>query len=85
MLIQVELISTAHCPYCDAAAGRLCDWLAREAFEFHRRDVFDDIDRAVALGIRQTPALVVNGKLIHQGPMTEKRLQRLFAQQPWRG
>lgn len=80
----IEIYSASHCPHCSAATERIRDWLADVDFELQRHNVLDNIDRAVELGIRQTPALVVNGKLIHQGPMTEKRLQRLFAQQPWR-
>lgn len=80
----IEMFSAPNCPHCSAATERICEWLADVDFELQRHNVLDNIDRAVELGIRQTPALVVNGKLIHQGPMTEKRLQRLFAQQPWR-
>jgi hypothetical protein len=32
-----------------------------------RVDVLDDLDRAVALGVRRTPALVLDGRLIAQG------------------
>jgi len=82
--LKLELFSTPHCAHCDAAAERIRDRLGTAEFELERQNVLDDIDRAVGLGIRQMPALVINAQLVHQGPITEKHLQRLFTQQPWR-
>lgn len=82
--LKIELFSTPHCSHCAATAERIRARLGTAEFELERHNVLDDIDRAVALGIRQTPALVINGQLVHQGPIAEKHLQRLFTQQPWR-
>lgn len=41
------------------------------------RDITRNLDEAVRLGIRQSPALVVDGRLHAQGPETLHALDRL--------
>lgn len=83
--MRLELFTAPHCPYCASAHERLAEALAGRPVELTRQDILRQIDRAVDLGIRRTPALVLDGRLIHQGPLSRRRLQQLASDLPCQG
>ena len=82
MPILVELFCAPHCSNCRTAAERLRHWTIDGDVELQLHSIVDEIDRAVDLGIRQAPALVIDGRLMHQGPLSNQRLQQLFGEPP---
>ncbi|WP_148862209.1 glutaredoxin family protein [Marinobacter fonticola] len=80
MSTVIELFSAPHCGHCSATAERLRSWLANRGFEIQEYNILDHIDRAVDLGIQRAPALVLDGAVIHQGPIGNQRLRQLFGE-----
>lgn len=62
----IELYYSPFCPHCASARRELTPALPANC-EVLERNVLEYIDAAVDLGIKQIPALVVNGVLVQQG------------------
>lgn len=52
--------------------------LLGRSVNIRRRSVLEHLDRAVAAGVRVTPALVMNGRVLASGTLTPKRVQKLL-------
>ena len=66
--VKVELFTANFCSRCAGARTallRAIEDLGQERFEMCLLDVVEEIDHAVALGVRATPALAVDGELVH--------------------
>jgi len=78
---ELELFTSPYCPHCSSMNEQLRAILADRApgrIDLRERSMLDDLDRAVDLGIRRTPALVLDDRLVHQGAWRERDLQRLI-------
>jgi len=70
MKISVELFITNFCPRCASARDVLAatiESLGNDQFDVKMIDVVQEIDHAVAVGVRATPAIAVDGKLVWTG------------------
>lgn len=65
------LYHAPHCPACRRLSG---DCASRGV---QHQDVCAALERAAALGIRQLPALVVDGRVLAQGAAVVDALRRL--------
>lgn len=88
MAVHLELFYSPYCPHCRKARERVrafaANWPA-ERLEFRELDVLKELDRAVAVGVLQTPALAIDGELI-AGPVPSRRaLEMLLRQRLKRG
>lgn len=75
MTVQVELFYSPYCARCRNARAQLRAFTAlwqAEGLQFRERDVLVELDRAVAVGVLQTPALAIDGRLI-AGPVPSPR------------
>lgn len=78
---DLELFTSPYCPYCASMNEQLRAILDQDApgrFILRECSVLDNLDRAVDLGIRRVPALIIDNRLAHQGPITKQDLQRLI-------
>ena len=78
MTIKVELFTANFCPRCRGAKTALegaIKALGREQFELRLLDVVEEIDHAVALGVLATPAIAVDGALVHAARPTVDRFK----------
>ena len=83
-MVKIDLYTSNACSRCVDAKQRVraaVDTLSStgEQFELHFIDVVEHIDRAVALGILATPAIVIEGELIFSTLPTDKKLQTELA------
>lgn len=78
--IELELYVSRHCPHCNAALEMLApfDKIRGRPVVIRRRDVLEHLDSAVAAGVRATPALALNGRLIAYGRLTPDRLHKIL-------
>lgn len=79
MTLEVEVFTAPGCRRCAgllAALDALAD-VYGDALHWQAVDVVAELDRAVTLGVRATPALVVNGVLAFTGSPTPARLRTL--------
>ncbi len=66
--VKVELFTADFCSRCAGARTalvRAIEDLGQERFELRLLDVLEEIDHAVALGVLATPAIAVDGELVH--------------------
>ena len=76
--LYIELITGSYCPACITIKERLktiIDEFDPVQIEFRERDVLEDIDYAVALGVINTPAIILNGKLAFSAVPSLKKLR----------
>jgi thioredoxin 1 len=75
MAVHLELFYSPYCSRCRKARQQVralaAAWSA-EHLQFRELDVLQELDRAVAVGVLQTPALAINGELI-AGPVPSPR------------
>lgn len=84
MTVMVELFTSDSCPLCANAKARLVaaiDDLGRERFELHTFNVVEEIDHAVELGVLATPAIAIDGRLVHVGRLTVEKLKAVLDDQ----
>ena len=78
MRADLHLYYAPHCPYCRGAAAVVEE--AVRALKLNgpvqERNVVEHLDAAVAAGVRQTPALVLNGRLIAAGRLKPAQLAK---------
>jgi len=83
MAVSLELFYSPYCPRCRKAREQVRSFAARwpaERLRLRELDVLKELDRAVAVGVLQTPALAVDGKLI-AGPVPSRNaLEKLLRQ-----
>ncbi len=68
MTVKVELFTADFCSRCRSARTalvRAIEDLGQEQFELRLLDVVEEIDHAVEVGVRATPAIAVDGELVH--------------------
>jgi thioredoxin 1 len=83
MAVHLELFYSPYCSRCRKARKQVrqlaAAWPA-EHLQFRELDVLQELDRAVALGVLQTPALAIDGQLV-AGPVPSSRaLESLLRQ-----
>lgn len=75
MAVHLELFYSPYCPRCRKARQQVrslaANW-STERLQFRELDVLQELDRAVAVGVLQTPALAIDGVLI-AGPVPSPR------------
>ena len=79
--VKVELFTADFCSRCRSAKTALLgaiEDLGRERFELRLLDVVEEIDHAVALGVRATPAIAVDGELVHPARPTVDRFRMIL-------
>lgn len=83
MAVHLELFYSPYCSRCRKARERVrafaADWPA-ERLRFRELDVLQELDRAVAVGVLQTPALAVDGQLIAGSVPSPRALEKLLWQ-----
>lgn len=83
MTIKLELFYSPYCPRCRKARNRLRSvvnsWPG-SCFELCELSVVDELERAVAVGVQQTPALAIDGELI-VGPLPSLDLLQTLLRQ----
>lgn len=75
MAMHVELFYSRYCPRCRKAREQVRSLVAHwstQRLQFRELDVLQELDRAVAVGVLQTPALAIDGQLI-AGPVPSPR------------
>jgi len=81
MTVEVEFFYSPYCRRCRKARERLralAGAWSEEQLRLRERDVLEALDRAVAVGVIQTPALVIDGRLV-PGPVPSRRaLEKLM-------
>lgn len=82
MRSDLHLYYAPHCPHCRGAAA-VVEEAARALrldVPVQERNVVEHLDAAVAAGVRQTPALTLNGRLIAAGHLKAAQLAKKLAQ-----
>lgn len=78
MRSDLHLYYAPHCPHCRGAAAVVEE--AARALKLdepvQKRNVLEHLDAAVASGVRQTPALTLNGRLIAAGRLMPAQLAK---------
>ena len=81
MTVKVELFTAGFCSRCRSARTalvRAIEDLGQEQFELHLLDVVEEIDHAVEVGVRATPAIAVDGELVHPARPTVDKFRILL-------
>lgn len=83
MVIHLELFYSPYCSRCRKAREQVRSFAANwppERVQFRELDVLQELDRAVAAGVLQTPALAIDGQLIAGPVPTPRALEALLRQ-----
>lgn len=83
MAVHLELFYSPYCPRCRKAREQVRSFAAKwpaERLQFRELDVLQELDRAVAVGVLQTPALAIDGKLIAGPVLSPRALETLLRQ-----
>lgn len=82
MRSELHLYYAPHCPRCRGAAAAVEEATRALSLDepVQARNVIDHLDAAVAAGVRQTPALVLNGRLIVAGRLKPTQLEKVLEQ-----
>ena len=81
MTVKVELFTAGFCSRCRSARTalvRAIEDLGQEQFELRLLDVVEEIDHAVEVGVRATPAIAVDGELVHPARPTVDKFRILL-------
>ena len=83
MALQLEFFYSPYCSRCRKARQQVrslaASW-SKEHLRLRELDVLHELDRAVAVGVLQTPALAIDGELI-AGPIPARAaLEKLLRQ-----
>ncbi len=81
MTVKVELFTAGFCSRCRSARTalvRAIEDLGQEQFELRLLDVVEEIDHAVEVGVRATPAIAVDGELVHPARPTVDKFRTLL-------
>ena len=81
MALDLEIFYSPYCPRCRKARKEVrllaTAWPAAR-LRYRERDVLEDLERAVAVGVLQTPALAMDGRLIAGPVPSRKALKELL-------
>ncbi len=84
-IVIIEIFSAPGCNKCGKAfqlVKTVLKELGDESINLRRINVVDELDYAVALGIRATPSIVINGVLVFTTtPDTEALCKAILTQQ----
>jgi len=78
MNIKVEVFSSPGCSKCGrcvALVESLQAELGHDAFRWRRVDVVAELDYAVELGVRATPAIAIDGRLVFTAQPSRQKLR----------
>lgn len=76
--IKIEIFSAPACKKCIKAFRRVEAVLAElenDAIELRKVDIVEELDYAIKLGLRATPAITINGKLVFTATPTHSDLR----------
>lgn len=78
--IQLDLYVSPYCPRCDAMLQNLAplNTIQGLSLSIRKRSVLEHLEEAVAAGVRTTPAIVLNGRLLASGRLTPNRLRKIL-------
>ncbi len=80
--VQVEIFITPHCNKCGRSVA-LLESLHKESpeiFSWRVVDVLAELDYAVETGVRATPGIAINGRLIFTAQPAKERLREAIQQ-----
>ncbi len=80
-MVKVELFTADFCSRCAGARTALVEAiedLGQEQFELRLLDVVEEIDHAVEVGVLATPAIAVDGELVHPARPTVDKFRVLL-------
>lgn len=83
MAVHLELFYSPYCPRCRKAREQVRSFASNwpsERLQFRELDVLEELDRAVAVGVLQTPALAINGQLVAAPIPSGRALETLLRQ-----
>lgn len=83
MPAELELFYSPYCLHCRKAREQLrvlAGAWSKAGLRLREHDVLEEVDRAVAIGVRKTPALAIDGKLIAGSIPSRRVLERLLRQ-----
>lgn len=76
MSIQVELYYSPYCRRCSASRSAVRALAtATPGVQFSELNVLDHIETAAARGVRITPSIAINGKVVMSGAVSVRRLR----------
>lgn len=78
--IDIDVYISPYCDHCRTALRHLTtigEHIDRP-FAIRERNILEHLDSAVAAGVRATPAVVINGRLLSSGGTTRARLERVL-------
>ena len=78
----MEVITSPGCRRCGhtvATVKKIAADIGDGLVEWRVVDVMEELDYAVALGVRATPSIIIDGKLAITGSPSEKALRQLIA------
>ena len=81
MPLEIELFYSPYCTRCAAARQRLRALLCGAAgrhLAYRERNVLENLERAVELGVTATPALAIGGRLVNMRGWRERHLRKLL-------
>ncbi len=77
MVVRVELFHAPNCPRCGRAMALMRELAATfgDRLDYRERDVVAALEDAARLGIRATPAVVIDGRLVFTGLPAKEKLR----------
>lgn len=81
MPLEIEFFYSPYCTRCAAARRRMQTLLvapAGQKFIYRERNVLENLERAVELGVTATPTLVIGGRPVNTGGWRETQLRALL-------
>lgn len=79
--IIIEIFCAPNCARCRRAVTlvqEVIENINNSSVHWQKKDVVEEIDYAVSLGIRATPAIIINGKLTFTASPDKKTLQKII-------
>jgi len=73
--VHFVLYRSDHCPACRKLSADLRHRCRRTDATLEERDILDHLEEAARLGITRPPAVVLDGRLLGQGPAALRGLR----------
>ncbi|HEQ78769.1 MAG TPA: thioredoxin [Euryarchaeota archaeon] len=78
--MKVDLYYTPQCPNCPAAKNIMRKLLKEfPNIEYRELNAFEHQDKAMELGFRMVPTIVIDGKIWHSGVPDEAKLREALS------
>lgn len=79
--VKLEVYVSSYCKQCGVVLRDLAalDQIAGRSVTVVKRDVLSHLEDAVAAGVRATPTLMLNGRLLASGAISKARLRKLLS------